>query len=130
MKCFTAEFLQFCSAIVKFAILVAGYVIVHQFQAFQRFLWNFLMFWDPKSWVVWQLVRQLNSPFGETNLQLVTKFFAEGKSINQNWTLPNIQPLQQSKLDNYYRKLKIKSWRTDWALACFFIEFSNFPFLS
>ena len=38
MKCFTAEFLQICSAIVKFAILVAGYVIVHQFQAFQRFL--------------------------------------------------------------------------------------------
>ena len=69
MECFTADFLQFLSTTVKICLLGGRLDTCHQFQALQGFSSNFLISWEPKSWAVWQLVRQLvYSPFGDNDL--------------------------------------------------------------
>ena len=69
MKCFTAVFFAILQSNCQNVIFSRPASIFPAIPSFQGLPWNFLTSHDPKSKVVWQLVRQfIHSPFGDNNL--------------------------------------------------------------
>ena len=103
----TADFWEFLSTTIEVWLLDGQLMTCHQFQAFQGFSWNFLIFHDPRSSVVWKLLSQLvHSPFSDSNLFSIHLWWMEIalkiKNLNlENQDFENVSFLNRNYLNKY-----------------------------